>query len=69
MDLVAEAMVKEVYGGKAKGFLLDAFPMNLEQVRSEDQAEKNRIEGRVWIKMERIGIRKSEFVATTKFLY
>ena len=39
MDLVAEAMVKEVYGGKAKGFLLDAFPMNLEQVRSEDQAE------------------------------
>ena len=33
LDLVAEAMVKEVYGGKAKGFLLDAFPMNLEQVR------------------------------------
>jgi adenylate kinase len=34
MDLIAEAMVQEVYGGKAKGFLLDAFPWNLEQAEA-----------------------------------
>jgi len=31
LDLIAEAMVQELYGGKAKGFLLDAFPWNLDQ--------------------------------------
>jgi len=31
LDLLAEAMVEALYGGKAKGFLLDAYPMNLEQ--------------------------------------
>jgi hypothetical protein len=32
LDLLAEAMVEAIYGGKAKGFMLDAYPMNLEQV-------------------------------------
>ena len=32
MDLLAEAMVLDIYGGKSKGFMLDAYPMNLEQV-------------------------------------
>jgi len=31
LDLIAEAMVQGVYGGNTKGFLLDAFPWNLEQ--------------------------------------
>ena len=26
--------VEKIYGGKAKGFLLDAFPCNLDQVRN-----------------------------------
>jgi len=34
LDLIAEAMVQDVYGGKAKGFLLDAFPWNLEQAEA-----------------------------------
>ncbi len=33
LDLLAEAMVEAIYEGKAKGYLLDAYPMNLEQVR------------------------------------
>ena len=40
--MIAEALamyfalnyVKKIYGGKAKGFLLDAFPCNLDQVRN-----------------------------------
>jgi hypothetical protein len=32
LDLLAEAMVEAIYEGKAKGYLLDAYPMNLEQV-------------------------------------
>jgi len=39
LDLIAEAMVQEVYGGKCKGFLLDAFPWHLEQA----EAFENRI--------------------------
>lgn len=31
LDLVAEAMVKAVYGGKAKGFVMDGFPLDCEQ--------------------------------------
>jgi adenylate kinase len=31
LDLLAEAMVTALYGGKTKGFMLDAYPMNLEQ--------------------------------------
>jgi len=31
LDLLAEAMVQSVYGGNDKGFLIDAYPMNLEQ--------------------------------------
>merc|ERR1712179_174613 len=31
LGLLAEAMVSTIYGGKAKGFLLDAFPQSLEQ--------------------------------------
>merc|ERR1712126_259403 len=31
LDLLAEAMVENLYGGKAKGFLIDAYPMNLQQ--------------------------------------
>ena len=32
LDLLAEAMVEAIYEGKAKGYMLDAYPMNLEQV-------------------------------------
>lgn len=31
LDLLAEAMVESLYGGKTMGFLIDAYPMNLEQ--------------------------------------
>jgi len=31
LDLLAEALVENLYGGKAKGFLIDAYPMNLQQ--------------------------------------
>jgi len=31
LDLLAEAMVENLYGGNSKGFLIDAYPMNLEQ--------------------------------------
>lgn len=34
LDLLAEAMVNEIYTGKAKGFLLDNFPMNLEEAEA-----------------------------------
>merc|ERR1711942_35248 len=37
LDLLAEAMVEALYGGKAKGFLLDAYPMNLEQAAAFEQ--------------------------------
>ena len=32
LDILAEAMVQSKYAGNEKGFLLDAYPMNLEQV-------------------------------------
>jgi len=31
LDILAEAMVQSKYAGNEKGFLLDAYPMNLEQ--------------------------------------
>merc|ERR1712126_465046 len=34
LDLLAEAMVENLYSGKAKGFLIDAYPMNLQQAES-----------------------------------
>merc|ERR1712241_1438371 len=34
LPLLPEAMVEKIYGGKAKGFLLDAFPCNLDQAES-----------------------------------
>eukprot|EP00092_Neocalanus_flemingeri_P021719 GFUD01023561.1.p1 GENE.GFUD01023561.1~~GFUD01023561.1.p1 ORF type:complete len:200 (+),score=50.47 GFUD01023561.1:131-730(+) len=34
LDLLAEAMVNDIHGGKNKGFLLDAFPINLEQAEA-----------------------------------
>jgi len=34
LDLLAEAMEKEINGGKAKGFVLDSFPINLEQAET-----------------------------------
>ena len=36
MDLLAEAMIKAI-DEKAKGFLLDAFPMNLEQAQAFEE--------------------------------
>merc|ERR1711936_970957 len=32
LHLLTEAMVDKIYGGKAKGFLLDAFPCNIDQL-------------------------------------
>ncbi len=40
LDLLAEAMVEAIYEGKAKGYLLDAYPMNLEQVRYREACIK-----------------------------
>merc|ERR1711936_394537 len=34
LHLLTEAMVEKIYGGKAKGFLLDAFPCNLDQAET-----------------------------------
>merc|ERR1712029_82062 len=34
LHLLTEAMVEKIYGGKAKGFLLDAFPCNLDQAEA-----------------------------------
>merc|ERR1712110_1006389 len=34
LHLLTEAMVDKIYGGKAKGFLLDAFPCNLDQAEA-----------------------------------
>merc|ERR1711970_513197 len=34
LDLLAEALVENLYSGKAKGFLIDAYPMNLQQAES-----------------------------------
>merc|ERR1712130_51090 len=37
LHLLTEAMVEKIYGGKAKGFLLDAFPCNLDQEIMEER--------------------------------